>query len=185
MTTIVGISGSLRRDSFNSALLHAAQSLMPADASLVIGSINNIPLYNGDVEVEQGIPEAVQTLKNKIIAADGVLLVTPEYNNSIPGVLKNAVDWLSRPPADSYKVFGNKPFAIAGASTGGFGTTLAQIAWLPVLRTLQTRPWFGAKLLVSHADELFNTQGALVDDKVKTQLQKFLRDFVEFVKSER
>ena len=184
MITIVGISGSLRRGSFNTALLRAAQTLMPANSALHIGSISDIPLYNGDVETEQGIPAAVQTLKNQIIAADGVLLITPEYNNSIPGVLKNAIDWLSRPPADVPKVFTNKPFAIAGASPGGFGTTLAQVAWLPVLRTLQTRSWFGAKLLVSHADKVFNDQGVLVDDKVKAQLQKYMQDFVAFIESE-
>jgi chromate reductase len=183
MTTIVGISGSLRRGSLNTALLHAAKSLIPSGAALEIGSIQDIPLYNGDVETEQGIPGAVQALKNQIIAADGVLLITPEYNNTIPGVLKNAIDWLSRPPADVAKVFANKPFAIAGASPGGFGTTLAQAAWLPVLRTLQTKPWFGAKLLVSNADKVFNAQGELIDDKVKAQLQKFLQGFVAFVES--
>ncbi len=184
MITIVGISGSLRRGSFNTALLRAAQSLMPNGAMLEVGSIQDIPLYNGDIETEQGIPVAVQALKNQIIAAHGVLLITPEYNNTIPGVFKNAIDWLSRPPADSYKVFGNKPFAIAGASPGGFGTTLSQVAWLPVLRTLQTKPWFGAKMLVSYADKVFNAQGELVDDKIKSQLQKYLQGFVEFIEQE-
>jgi NAD(P)H-dependent FMN reductase len=184
MTIIVGISGSLRRGSFNTALLRAGQSLMPANAKLEVGAIQDIPLYNGDVEA-QGIPAAVQALKNQIIAADGVILITPEYNNTIPGVLKNAIDWLSRPPEDSGKVFGNKPFAIAGASSGGFGTTLAQAAWLPVLRTLQTKPWFGPKMLVSHGDKVFNDKGELVDDKIKSQWQKYLQGFVEFVHSTR
>jgi len=80
-----------------------------------------------------------------IAAADGLLLVTPEYNNSIPGVFKNAIDWLSRPPADISRVFGGKPVAIIGASPGGFGTILSQEAWLPVLRTLGTKPWFGGR----------------------------------------
>src|SRR4029077_20941453 len=98
MTEILGISGSLRRASYNSALLRAATRLMPADASLEVASIRCIPLYDGDVEA-QGIPATVTQLKEAIVGADGVLLVTPEYNNSIPGVFKNAIDWLSRPSA--------------------------------------------------------------------------------------
>lgn len=184
MINIIGISGSLRRGSFNTALLHTAQSLMPANTTLEIGSIKDIPLYDGDLETEQGIPAAVQTLKNQMIAADGVLIVTPEYNNSIPGVLKNAIDWLSRPPADVSKVFANKPFAMMGASNGGFGTTLAQVAWLPVLRTLQTKPWFGAKMFVTYADKVFNENGEMIDDKAQAQLKKFLQGFVEFVELE-
>ena len=100
MTAIVGISGSTRRGSFNSALLRAAAAAMPEGAELRIESIADIPLYNGDVEAQQGIPAPVARLKDAIAAADGLLLVTPEYNNSIPGVAKNAIDWLSRPPAD-------------------------------------------------------------------------------------
>jgi len=184
MTTILGISGSLRRGSFNTSLLRAAQSLMPTSAKLEVGSIQDIPLYNGDVET-QGIPASVLRLKDQVVAADGVLLITPEYNNSIPGVLKNTIDWLSRPPEDSYRVFGNRPFAIAGASPSGFGTTLSQVAWLAVLRTLQTRPWFGAKMLVSRADNVFNESGELVDEKIKAQWQRYLQGFVQFVESTR
>src|SRR2546430_570864 len=94
MTKVLGISGSLRRGSYNSALLRAAARLMPEDSTLDVASLRGIPLYDGDVEA-QGIPAAVSQLKEAIIAADGVLLVTPEYNNSIPGVFKNAIDWLS------------------------------------------------------------------------------------------
>ena len=144
MTTIVGISGSLRRDSFNTALLRAATAMMPDGAQLTIGSIRGIPLYDADVEAE-GIPQPVTELKDAIAAADGLLLATPEYNNSMAGVLKNAIDWLSRPPADIKRVFGGKPVAILGATPGNFGTALAQIAWLPVLRTLGTRPWCGRR----------------------------------------
>src|SRR4029077_13766001 len=131
MTKIIGISGSLRRASFNTGLLRAAAGLMPADAQLTIATLHGIPLYDGDVETAEGVPQAAQALKEAIISADGVLLSTPEYNNSIPGVFKNGIDWLSRPPADIAKVFGSKPFAVIGASPGGFGTILSQTAWLP------------------------------------------------------
>src|SRR5512145_1045094 len=136
MATIVGISGSTRRGSLNSALLRAIAAQMPRGAELRIESIASIPLYNGDDEAARGIPEPVGRLKDAIATADGLLLVTPEYNNSLPGVAKNAIDWLSRPPADIGRVFGGKRVAIAGASPGGFGTVLSQNAWLPVFR-----PW--------------------------------------------
>jgi NAD(P)H-dependent FMN reductase len=179
---IVGISGSLRKGSFNTALLRAAANAMPEGAELEIGSISGIPLYDGDFEAAQGIPPAVQSLKTSIAAADGLLLVTPEYNNSIPGVLKNAIDWLSRPPADIGQVFGARPVAVMGASPGGFGTVLAQSAWLPVLRTLGTRTWFGPKLMVSRAGSVFNEAGELTDDAIRGQLGKFLAGFVDFIK---
>src|SRR5438876_766311 len=111
MTKVLGISGSLRRGSYNSALLRAAQRLMPEDATLEIATIRGIPLYDADVEA-QGIPAAVSQLKEAVVAANGVLLATPEYNNSLPGVLKNAIDWLSRPSSDIKRVFGGKPFAM-------------------------------------------------------------------------
>ena len=144
MTKVLGISGSLRRGSYNSALLRAATRLMPADATLEVASIRGIPLYDGDVEA-QGIPATVTQLKEAIVGADGVLLVTPEYNNSIPGVFKNTIDWLSRPSADIKRVFGGRPFALIGASPGPFGTVQSQAAWLPVLRTLGTQPWFNGE----------------------------------------
>jgi chromate reductase len=181
VTTIVGISGSLRRGSWNSALLRAAAELMPSGAELKIGSIEGIPLYNGDTEATEGIPSPVAELKSQIIAANGLLLATPEYNNSIPGVLKNAVDWLSRPAADIKTVFGGKAVAIMGASPGGFGTILSQNAWLPVLRTLGTKPWFGSRLMVSRAQAVFDEQGKIKDDALKKQLEQFLQGFVAFV----
>src|SRR4030095_16288202 len=104
--TLIGISGSLRRGSFNSSVLRAAASLMPAESELHIASIADIPLYNADAESTSGIPEPVARLKDAIAGADGLLLVSPEYNNSVPGVTKNAIDWLSRPSADIPRVFG-------------------------------------------------------------------------------
>lgn len=183
MTRIVGIAGSLRAGSYNAALLRAAMGLMPAGAELEIATIKGIPLYDGDVEAAQGIPQLVSTLKDQIAVGDGLLLVTPEYNNSMPGVFKNAIDWLSRPPADIAKVFGNRPVAVMGASPGGFGTILAQDAWLPVLRTLGMQPWFGARLLVSRAGNVFNDAGEIQDEKMRTQLQQFMHGFADFVKS--
>lgn len=122
----------------------------------------------------------MQALKAKLLEAEGLLLVTPEYNNSIPGVFKNAIDWLSRPPADIPKLFGGRPVGVIGASPGGFGTILAQNAWLPVLRTLGTRPWFGGRLQVSRASSVFNASGELTDEAIRAQLRKYLSAFVDF-----
>jgi chromate reductase len=181
MPTILGISGSLRRGSLNAMLLANAVKLAPAGTKVEIGSIKGIPLYDGDVEAESGIPEAAQKLKAQFMAADGVLLVTPEYNNGIPGVFKNAIDWLSRPSSDIPKVFGDRPFAVIGASPGGFGTILAQEAWLPVLRTLRARVWFGGRLMVSRAGGVFDEAGNIKDDAIRTQLQQFMAGFSDFV----
>jgi len=181
MSRIVAIAGSLRRGSFNAALLRAAEALAPEGVTLEIATIKGIPLYDGDVESADGIPPTVAALKDSIATADGLLLATPEYNNSMPGVLKNAIDWLSRPPADIQRVFGNRPVAIIGASPGGFGTILAQNAWLPVVRTLGMRPWFGGRLMVSRAGNVFDQAGELVDDTVREQLRKFVRGSSQFV----
>jgi chromate reductase, NAD(P)H dehydrogenase (quinone) len=181
MIKVLGISGSLRRSSHNSALLRAATQLMPPESTLEVASIRGIPLYDGDVEA-QGIPATVTQLKEAIIAADGVLLVTPEYNNSLPGVFKNAIDWLSRPPADVKRVFAGRRFAIIGASPGAFGTALSQAAWLPVLRTLGTQPWFGARLMVSRAGGVFDEAGNLKDSVVEEQLKQFLAGYVNFLR---
>jgi chromate reductase, NAD(P)H dehydrogenase (quinone) len=160
MTNLAGISGSLRRGSFNTALLNAAARLLPSDVTLTIRTLHGIPLYD----------------------ADGVILATPEYNNGMPGVFKNAIDWMSRPPADIQRVFGGKPVAIIGASPGGFGTVMAQSAWLPVLRTLGTKSWFGGRLLLSRAQTLFDSVGNLTDAASQQQLRQFIQSFADFVR---
>lgn len=180
---ILGITGSLRRQSYNTALLRAAQTLTGADIQLDLATLHGIPLYDGDVEQQAGIPQAVDELKARIVACDGLLIATPEYNNSIPGVLKNALDWLSRPPADSARIFGNRPVAVLGASPGRFGTILAQSAWLPVLRTLGTRQWAGGRLMVAKADKAFDENGVMLDDAVRQQLGDFLQGFAQFIRA--
>jgi NAD(P)H-dependent FMN reductase len=180
--TIAGFSGSLRKGSFNASLLRAAVAMMPADSRLETGSIQAFPLYNADDETAHGIPEVVTRLKDAIAAADGLLIVTPEYNNSIPGVTKNAVDWLSRPPADIPRVFGGKPVALIGASPGRFGTILSQNAWLPVLRTLGAELWTGGRLMVSGADKVFDADGQLVDARITDALRTYLQGFVDHLK---
>ena len=185
MIKILGVSGSLRAKSYNAALLRAAAQLQPQGALIEIASIRGIPLYDADIEANEGIPTAVAALKEKLLRSDGLLLVTPEYNNSLPGVTKNAIDWLSRPPSDIKRIFGDRPVAVIGASPGGFGTILSQAAWLPVLRTLGTRPWFGGRLMVSRAAQVFDDSGTLVDPKVLEQLREFLRGFVQFIQDQK
>ena len=180
MTHIIGLSGSLRRHSFNRGLLRAATEVMPEGAVLEIGSIAEIPLYNADVEAE-GIPPPVTALKDKIAAADGLLLVTPEYNNGLPGVFKNAIDWLSRPSSDIARIFGGKPVALIGASPGNFGTILSQAAWLPVLRTLGADHWAGGRLLVSHAGQIFDAEGNLIDEAIRDRLRIYLEGFAAYL----
>jgi NAD(P)H-dependent FMN reductase len=177
---IVGISGSLRRHSYNSGLLRAAAEMLPDGTTLEIGSIADIPLYNGDVEAE-GMPAAVLALKEQVAAADGLLLVTPEYNNGIPGVFKNAIDWLSRPSSDIPRVFGGKPVALIGASLGNFGTILSQSAWLPVLRTLGAEHWAGGRLMVPHAAKAFDADSDLIEEAMRERLRAYLAGFVAHI----
>jgi len=166
-------------------LLQAAVEATPSGTSIEVESIREIPLYDGDVEAEQGIPVAVQRLKDRIAGADGVLIVTPEYNNSMPGVLKNAIDWLSRPPGDIARVFRGRPVAVMGATPGPGGTALSQTAWLPVLRTLGMRPWFEGRVMISGASKVFDGEGRVVDPPTHDRIRSFVEGFVTFVEAER
>jgi chromate reductase len=181
---IVGIAGSLRSGSYNAALLRAAVEEAPPGATLEIESIHGIPLYDGDVEAK-GIPSRVTELKDRIATADALLLVTPEYNNSIPGTFKNAIDWLTRPPADIPRVFKGLAAGLIGASPGARGTVLSQTAWLPVFRTLGMQPWFGQLLYVGNADKVFDASGKLIDEAIRMRLRNYVRGFADFVRNVR
>lgn len=182
MTQLIGIAGSLRKGSYNKMLLRAATELVPEGVTIEVASIRDIPLYDGDLEAG-GFPAAVESLKDRIAASQGLLLVTPEYNNSIPGVMKNAIDWLTRPASDIGRVFRGRKVALAGATPGRGGTLLAQTAWLPVFRALGVRAWFGPRLLVSGASEVFDDKGELIDETVRENLQGFVTKFARFVQA--
>ncbi|WP_422018214.1 NADPH-dependent FMN reductase [Roseateles sp.] len=178
---IIALSGALRRGSYNTALLRAAIALAPAGVTIELRTLHGIPLYDGDVEA-QGMPEAVTTLREAIRAADALLIGTPEYNNSIPGVLKNGLDWLSRPSGEGARLFGGKPTGLIGATPGGFGTVQSQDALLSVLRTFGSDFWMAGRLMVSHAGQVFDADGQLIDEKVRDQLRVFVNGFADFVK---
>lgn len=183
MTHILGLSGSLRQASFNTGLLHAAAQEMPEGVSLETRTLHGVPLYDADLEQAEGPPPAVAALKDALASADGLLLVTPEYNNGIPGVFKNTIDWMSRPPG-GLSLFKGKPVAIIGASPGGFGTILAQDHWLPVLHTLGTDHWSQGRLMVSRAGGLFDESGNLTDEDTRQRLADFMSGFAAFIRKQ-
>jgi chromate reductase, NAD(P)H dehydrogenase (quinone) len=177
---VLGISGSLRRDSFNSGLLRAAADLLPPGAELeVFDELKAIPPYDADDDVEPA-PAAVAALRDAIADADAVLVATPEYNASIPGVLKNALDWASRPHATN--VLRGKPAAVVGASTGMFGAVWAQAETRKVLSTIGARV-LDAELPVPEGDERFDAEGTLQDPEVEEQLAEVVGALVEAAES--
>lgn len=177
MTHILGISGSLRRGSFNSSLLRFAAQSLPAGAEIEIGRIDDLPLYNDDVRLA-GYPAPALRLREQVARADGVLLVTPEYNYSIPGVLKNALDWASRPPDQP---FNGKPVAVMGASTGMLGTARAQYHLRQCFVYLNGFVMNRPEVMVTKAAERFDSQGNLTDENTRQHVAKLLHAFVEFV----
>src|SRR4051794_34901345 len=175
---VLGLSGSLRRDSYNAGLLRAAAELLPPGAELdVFDALKEIPPYDADDDVTPG-PEPVEALREAIAGADAVLVATPEYNASIPGVLKNALDWASRPHATN--PLRGKPAAVVGASTGMFGAVWAQSDARKILSTIGARV-LDRELPVPEADERFDADGTLRDPEVQAQLAEVLTELAEAV----
>jgi chromate reductase, NAD(P)H dehydrogenase (quinone) len=176
---ILALGGSLREASSNRALLHEAAALAPPGVALDLGLLDlpgALPLYNQDIVDRDGVPPAAARLKEALRAADGLLVATPEYNWGIPGFLKNAIDWASRPSSDIPHVFGDLPVALVGAGGGG-GTRLAQSAWLPVFRFLRMRPWSDETLYVTGARTKLDARGRLTDDATRDQLRAVVAGF--------
>ena len=180
MIRIIGFSGSLRAQSFNSSLLRAAAETLPADVDFDIRPIHDVLLYDQDSEDSDGIPAVVTDLKDAIADAAGLVIATPEYNGGIPGVLKNTIDWISRPMSDQARVLYGKPVALLGATPGGLGTSFAQLAWLQVLRTLRMRIWVEqGPFYVSGASKVFDAEGRLTDADLRSRLESYMAGFVE------
>ncbi len=167
---VVGISGSLRAGSYNSAALRAAVALAPEGMTIEIAGIGDLPLYNDDVRAA-GYPAQVQRLRDQLAAADAILFVTPEYNYSIPGVLKNAIDWASRPPSQP---FDNKPVAIMGASPGALGTARAQYQLRQMLVFLNAFPLNKPEVMIGAAQSKFDEAGSLTDEPTREFIRSLL-----------
>ena len=175
---ILGISGSLRPQSHNTKLLRNAGELLPADVECEVWQdLKAVPPYDEQDDVEPA-PAPVAALNLAIAEADGILFATPEYNSSVPGQLKNALDWASRPPAKS--PLRNKPVAVVGASTGAFGAVWAQAELRKVLAATGARA-VDAEVAVGHADSRFDEDGRLVDDAFREELEETVDALVEAV----
>ena len=177
---LVGMSGSLRKGSYNTMLLKAALKLLPADVSMEIISIADIPLYNADLDLPAAKqrPEAVEHFRKMLTDADGILISSPEYNYSIPGGLKNAIDWASR-GEDSPLL--HKPIAVVGATTSLWGTARMQVAFHNVFLFLDMKPVYKPEVLVAQAEKKFDKNGNLIDEMAKKLLKQKLEAIKEMI----
>jgi chromate reductase len=176
--SILGIAGSLRRDSYNRAALRAAQSLAPNDAAVEIFELDGIPGFNEDKERDP--PPSIVELKNRVRAADAILFVTPEYNYSIPGVLKNAIDWASRPYGQS--VWDGKPVAVMGASIGAIGTARAQYHLRQCFVFLNMYPVNRPEVMITFAQQKFDSQGHLKDETSRQLVGHLLTNLADWTR---
>ena len=175
---ILGIAGSLRQSSYNRGLLRAAVELAPADSKIEVFELDDLPGFNQDLE--QSPPPRVPEFKRKIRDADAILFVTPEYNYSVPGVLKNAIDWASRPYGDN--AWNGKPAAIMGASIGGIATARAQYHLRQMMVFLNMFPVNQPEVMVANASEKFDEQGNLIDDTAKDFIRQLLDNLVDWTR---
>jgi len=175
---ILGIAGSLRRESYNRAVLRAAQQLTPEGATIETFDIGGLPGFSQDLEMEP--PAKVTDLKQKIRSADAILFVTPEYNYSVPGVLKNAIDWASRPYGDS--AWNGKPVSVMGASVGMLGTARAQYHLRQMFVFLNMHAVNQPEVMISNAAKRFDEQGNLTDETSKKLIQQQLQELVRWTK---
>jgi chromate reductase len=175
---ILGFAGSLRKNSYNKALLRAAAELMPKDAVLETFDLEGIPPFNQDLETQP--PEKVKDFKAKVKAADAILIVTPEYNYSIPGVLKNAIDWASRPYPDN--AFNDKSVAMMGASTGMLGTARAQYHLRQCFVFLNMHTVNKPEVMVNYAQEKFDADGRLKDEKARKRIAELIESLIALTK---
>jgi len=176
--TILSFAGSLRKDSYNKAILRAAMELVPKDAKIEIFDLEGIPPFNQDLE--NRMPEKVKEFKAKIRAADAILIATPEYNYSMPGVLKNAIDWASRPPGDNS--FEGKPVAIMGASPGRIGTARAQYHLRQVCVSLNMHPINWPEVFVALAHEKIDENGRLKDEETREIIRELLNSLITWTR---
>jgi chromate reductase len=178
---ILGIAGSLRKGSYNRYALQAAQELLPDDATLDLVDLHGIPVFNQDDESVP--PAAVLDFKQKILAADAILFATPEYNYSLPGGLKNAIDWASRPYGQS--AWQGKTAGIMGASVGNFGTARAQYDLRKILVALDMPVVVQPEVMIGNAAERFDQDGSLTDERSRQLIRKLLSTLVQLEKSAR
>jgi chromate reductase len=176
--SILGFAGSLRKASYNRALLSAALELVPQDAALEIFDLEGIPPFNQDMENVP--PERVKEFKSKVRSADAILIATPEYNYSVPGVLKNALDWASRPPKDN--AFDGKPVALMGASTGMLGTARAQYHLRQTFVILNAHPLNRPEVMVPFAQEKIDGNGRVTDQKTRDKIRELLESLVAWTR---
>ncbi len=179
MSRALAFAGSLRQGSYNRALLRAAVELAPAELAIEVHDLAAIPLYNGDLEAA-GMPEPVATLRRAVAEADGLLVVTPEYNHGLPAVTKNAIDWLSRPPRPH--PLDGKPTAILGASPGAFGTVRSQGQLRLVLASTNTPVMPQPQFLLGGAKEKFDAELRLADERSRDLLVRFLQAFALWIR---